>query len=175
MRRWRAAAVAAVSLIVPSTFASCSSTSGPAPPRSIPSGWKSYTFGEAEISVPADWTIHRTYKCIDRSAPGTLQLGRRPTDLSDCETVFRNANTVTLSSPPPASYLKRPFFCPAMKLNGLEVDVGPCGTSDPAAIVEYVAPSLGVEAVGTGTVKEDVTGSGAGTIVGRVLHTLRKA
>ncbi len=170
---------AASLLALVSTFSACSSNSGTAtrhkPPSSlitVPRGWKTYTYGKAEISVPGDWVVHRTYPCVDRPAPGTLELGR-PIVLSSCQAIFRDATTVTLS-PIPAGSINRSFECPPREMNGQQVYVGPCTTSNPAGIVEYLIPALGVEAVGTGDSKENVTGPGAATVVGRVLHTLRR-
>ena len=128
--------------------------------------------GNAKISVPSDWVVHGARHCVNRSASGTLQLGS-PKFLSKCQVVDRDANTVTLT-PIPTGGIARPSVCPPMKMNGLQVIVGPCGSSDSAGLVSYVIPVLGVEATGTGTFTENVTGPGEGTIVGRVLHTLRK-
>jgi hypothetical protein len=169
---------AAVIGILAVILAACgSATSSPASSpgtttMSVPHGWKTFAYRKAKISVPSDWVVHRTASCVDRTAPGTLELGR-PTILSNCEAVARDATTVTLS-PLPAGGVNRSFVCPPMKLNGLKVYFGPCTTSNPAGIVVYLIPSLGVGAVGTGTSTENVTGPGEGTIVGRVLHTLRK-
>ena len=138
----------------------------------MPRGWKTYTYGEAEISVPGDWVVHQTYPCLDRAAPGTLELGR-PVVLSNCQAILRDATTVTLS-PIPTGAINRSSVCPPREMNGQQVYVGPCTTSNPAGIVEYLMPALGVEAVGTGRNNENVTGPGATTVVGRVLHTLRR-
>ena len=94
--------------------------------------------------------------------------------VSNCQVVIRDSNTVTLT-PIPETATIGPLVCPPMRrMNGLRVSVGPCGSSDAAGLVIYLIPSLGVEAVGTGTSTENVTGAGEGTIVGRVLHTLRQ-
>jgi len=140
---------------------------------SIPHGWRSYSFERARISVPSSWAVrHNDGNCPDRSAPGTLVLGppKRP---ALCSSGMANANTVSLSVLPANDPLVT--SCPKSKVNGLVVIVAPCGSSDPAGIVLYLIPALRVQAEGTGTSDEDVTGPGAGTIVGRVLHTIRPA
>jgi hypothetical protein len=63
--------------------------------------------------------------------------------------------------------------CPAIKINGLDAHVLPCASSNARGIIQYVVPALGIEAVGTGTSGENVSGAGTNTVVGRILHTLR--
>ena len=139
-------------------------------PDSIPHGWRTYRYGRVRISVPSDWTaVHCPVLFL--SAPGTLDLGK-PTVPTQCPAGFEDGNTVTLSSLPPGDYYAA--LCPTIRVNGLLVHVGPCGSSNPGGMVFYVIPSLGVQAVGTGTNTENVTGPGTETVVGRVLHTLRR-
>ena len=64
-------------------------------------------------------------------------------------------------------------LCPAITVNGLSVHVLPCTGSSDKGIVQYLVPSLGIEAVGAGTSGEDVTGTGTDNIVDQALHTLR--
>lgn len=140
---------------------------------SIPHGWRSYSYQGARISVPNDWAVVRGGNCQNRSTPGTLYLGM-PTQPWLCSSVLANANTVTLSSLPGRV---DPFLdsCPRIQVHDLNVMVGPCTSSNAAGIVLYLIPALRLEAEGTGTSGENVTGPGADTIVGRVLHTLRSA
>ena len=140
-------------------------------PVSIPQGWKTYTYRLLRISVPSDWAVeHVNNTCPVRSAPGTLNLSG--SKISLCYTGTGNANSVTLLSlPADNEYMS---LCPTISVNGLAAKVGPCGGSNAAGIVVYWIPALGVQAVGTGTDNENVTGPGTGTVVGRILHTLRR-
>jgi hypothetical protein len=166
-----ASLVIASSLLGTCFSAIASATMRTSHPASVPRGWKTYTYGKAIISVPSDWAVERNHACPVRSAPGTLNLGtpKRPSECPAPE--YLDANTVRLSPLLPSDLLES---CPTISVNGLRVHVGPCGSSDPGGLVYYVIPSLGVQAVGTGTNNENVTGPGTGTVVGRVLHTLRR-
>jgi hypothetical protein len=82
-------------------------------------------------------------------------------------------NSVTIAPLLPGSTFRQ-TACPPVKVNRLTVYIGPCSTSNAAGITEWSVPALEVQALGTGTASENVTGSGDGTVVGRVLHTLRR-
>lgn len=140
-------------------------------PSSVPKGWKTYTYGKARISSTGDWAVERDSDCPIRSASGTLSLGN-PKRLSQCPDGFPNANLGMLSPLSGGDHYNS--LCPPIRVNGLDMNVGRCATSDAAGIVIYWVPALGVQAVGTGTNSENVTGPGTGTVVGRVLHTLRR-
>jgi hypothetical protein len=58
-------------------------------------------------------------------------------------------------------------------VNGLHVQVGPCSSSDLNGQTTWTVPALGVEIVATD--RGTVTGAGPTTVVGRILHTLRRA
>ncbi len=140
-------------------------------PVSVPRGWKTYTYGKARISVPGTWAVEHEDDCPVRSAPGTLSLGI-PAAPSVCAALLGAADTVRLvplSAPNPFVSL-----CPTIRVHGLSVKVGPCGSSNAAGVVIYWVPALGVQAEGTGSADENVTGPATGTVVGRVLHTLRR-
>jgi hypothetical protein len=167
--------MAVATLVIASgVFGACSSIppapSTTRPPVSVPQGWKNYSYGRATISAPDNWVVQKNTDCPIRTAPGTLNLGTGGGN-APCTTGFVDANAVSLSSLPSGNgYVSS---CPPIKMNGLLVYVGPCSSSDAAGIVLYSIPSLRVQAEGTGISSEDVTGPGTGTIVGRVLHTLR--
>jgi hypothetical protein len=158
----------AVVLVPTSAAQSAPSTSH----NSVPAGWRTYIFGKVKISIPKDWAEKRGLGCPVPDAAGTLNIG----------------NSISTSCPPPGdttsvqlwrlpSKTIQPFIqsCLPMTLNGLRVYVGPCGSSNSAGLVYYFIPSLGIEALGRGTGNVNVTGPGTGTVVGRILHTLRKA
>jgi hypothetical protein len=143
-----------------------SSTPGahPSPSSSIPKGWKTYTYKEAEISVPGSWT---TRPCPDSSATGRLILGTQP--IVNCPlSGYRGTATVTLSVPSPAAVaLARNKGCGPFKVNRLVVLVSGCaipGNFDD--FIEWIFPSLGIEAVSTSAFDSD-------GIATRVLHTIR--
>jgi hypothetical protein len=138
----------------------------------VPTGWKSYTYGIARISVPRNWMVIRTGNCLPRSAPGMLVLGgsTRP---SACGAEGSNANIVSLMALPSPDWLLT--TCPKIKINHLRVTVGPCTSSNVGGVVLYLIPALGIQAEGIGTAAENVRGPGTGTIVGRVLHTIRRS
>ena len=113
--------------------------------------------------------------CPHRSSSGTLVLGLPASTTANlCVSGWTiNANTVTLSALPTRQLFNQ--NCPKMEVNGLSVTVVPCTSSNVGGVVIYVIPALGVQAEGTGTSDENVTGPGSGTIIGRILHTIRHA
>lgn len=145
-----------------------SATLKEARPGSVPQGWKTYRYGEVRISVPSDWTAEHCPGFMLGLPYFRLGIPKQ----SQCQAGLEDANTVTLSPLPPGDHDY--WQCPAIRVNGLLVHIGPCGSSNPFGRVFYVIPSLGVQAMGTGTNTENVTGPGTGTVVGQVLHTLRR-
>jgi hypothetical protein len=167
---WKFAAVALIALgasACGSTTTTVATTTTP-PTASIPSGWKTYAYGKAKISVPPSWILVSSQGCAESSAPGVLALGA-PRSLANCPV---GGNSIVVSSLPSGD-AKAMSLCPAITVNGLRVHVLPCTGSNPRGIVQYLVPALGIEAVGAGAAGEDVTGPGADSIVGQVLHTLR--
>ena len=170
----RAATTLASLLLAASVCAGCSTTSSVgSPPNSsvaIPGGWKTYTYGKAKISVPSDWVVVTNYLCPDTVAPGALYLGPSK-NLGEVCPQTPSVDTVTVT-PLPAGAANQ-SQC-TIKMNGLRVYLGPCSSSNPIGVVFYDIPSLGISAEGMGTSSQNVTGSGTGTAVGQVLHTLRR-
>jgi hypothetical protein len=166
--------MAVATLVIASgVFGACSSIppapSTTRPPVSVPQGWKNYSYGRATISAPDNWVVQKNTDCPIRTAPGTLNLGTGGGN-APCTTGFVDANAVSLSSLPSGNgYVSS---CPPIKMNGLLVTLDHAAAVTPG-IVLYSIPSLRLQAEGTGITSEDVTGPGTGTIVGRVLHTLR--
>ena len=168
---WKLAAVAVVALGAAACGpgASTGTTTVPATtPVPVPSGWHSYRFARATISVPPGWVVDTDHGCGDPSATGVLALGD-PTSLADCPV---DADSVEVSALTPAEE-RAVSLCPTITVNGLAATILPCRTGKPTDIVEYLVPALGVEAVGSGTPGADVGGTGTQTVVGQVLHTLR--
>jgi hypothetical protein len=142
---------------------------------SIPKGWKTYTYRSAVISVPRSWVVrHANYSCGDTTLPGSGTLFLLPPATSDvCVRSAFNTDSVSLSRLPTGDTYIQPS-CPPVTVNRLTTYIGPCTSSNAAGITVWSVPALGIEAIGTGTASENVTGGGKGTIVGRVLHTLRR-
>lgn len=170
-RPWTAMSLATVSfLAVVFGSGNLASAAHRASSRSVPAGWRTYTYGKVKISIPKDWAEQAGQGCPVPAAVGTLNLS--DLRLSNSCPAPTNVNMVTLMKSPskvPSQFEKS---CPPISVNGLSVYVGPCTSSNAAGLVYYDIPSLGIEAVGQGTSDENVTGSA--TIVGRILHTLRK-
>lgn len=166
---WRFAFLAFIAVVASACGSTvATTTTSTAPSVSIPIGWKTYSYGKAKISVPPSWTIASQGGCANGSAAGVLALGA-PKSLRNCP---EGANSIVVSglSSGDAQGLS---LCPAVRMNELTVHILPCGASSDRGIVQYLVPSLGIEAVGTGSSSENVTGTGTNTVVGRALHTLR--
>ncbi len=120
------------------------------------------------ISVPPTWTVVTAHGCPNHAAQGILALGA-PTRLTNCPVGVANVVVAALT---PGDARAR-AGCPAIRVNGRDAYVLPCRTAGAKDIVQYLVPALGVQAVGSGTAGQNVSGPGETTIVGRVLHTLR--
>jgi hypothetical protein len=164
-------------VVAAALFASCSSTSpssGKASPRStvaVPHGWKTYRYGKARISVPADWAVLTNYLCASSTSVGTLYLGPpKGPPYASCPSDVGQGDSVTITplSPGTADQSQCSF-----KMNGLRVHYGPRTSSNAAGVVFYDIPTLGIRAEGIGSGNQNVTGPGTGTVVGQVLHTIR--
>jgi hypothetical protein len=119
---------------------------------SVPEGWKTYTYGQAAISVPGSWEVKRDSNCPNTAAPGALLLGY-PKTLEYCLAYRSTASYVALidatdgsGSGSTASGEK-----PEM-INGLPVYVG---FGSPAAL-EWTVPALGIEITGTGPLADSI-------------------
>lgn len=166
--------VGIVVLLAAACSASTTSSEGP-PPRStvaIPDGWKTYTYGKAQISVPSDWAVMSHYLCAGLSPSGGALFLGPPKGGPDCTAPPGEGDSVAVTTIPTGTADQSQC---TIKINGLRVYFGPCGSSNAAGIVFYDIPSLGIRAEGMAgrAENENVTGPGTGTVVGRVLHTLR--
>jgi hypothetical protein len=134
---------------------------------SVPRGWKTYTYGGAAISAPPTWAVRLDFNCPD-SQSGTVELGP-PTAVSSCPAATLPTQIVSVSSPIPSlDYTS----CRSSRVNGLTVYSADCTASDAGGGVYWIVPALGVEVTGT---VSGAAGSGPGSPVYRVLHTLRPA
>ena len=85
-----------------------------------------------------------------------------PSSLANCP---MGANSIVVSSLSQGDQ-QAISLCPTIRVNGLTVHVLPCSTSNAPGIVQYLIPALGIEAVGTGTNGEPVSGTGTDSVVG---------
>jgi len=172
--RSRASALALL-LIAAIVSTGCSTNSSEGSPSTssdgVPHGWKTYTYGKAQISVPSSWSVTKNYVCTGLNTTGTLYLGP-PTGTAFCPLDIKQGGSVTVTSLPGGIN----GDSPACKLRSHEllVYVGPCSTSDAAGIVYFDVPSLGVRALGHGTYNQNVTDPEAKTVVDQVLRSIRR-
>jgi hypothetical protein len=120
----------------------------------VPKGWKTDTDGQAAISVPASWAVTRHSNCPDAAAPGTLLLGY-PQPLEYCPGYRSMMSYVALIDPADGADGGGSWSVARQKpemINGVEVYPG---FGSPAAL-EWMAPSLGLEIIGTGPMAESI-------------------
>lgn len=139
------------------TTAGTTTTATTEPPTAatdpVPVGWRTYTYGAAELAVPPTWVVEHGTNCPDGQAAGTLLLGI-PSTAQQCPMVPASPTYVVMSTTRSTSASGQPSV-----VNG--VDVYP-GFGSPSSI-EWSVPELGVQ----------LYGNGPG--VDAVLHTLRRA
>ena len=172
-----AVCVASVGLAACGTADRTSTTAtNPAAAVSTPRGWKTYVYEQAAISVPANWRVVTDHACPGPKGPGTLVLGLPSQSAVGCadSAQFAIADTVTLATFPEAISDPGLGSCAPTPVNGLEVYIGPCSSSDAKGLIWWVVPALGVQAQGTQRGGRS-TGKLSTTVVGRVLHSLRRA
>jgi hypothetical protein len=152
------AAVAVLALLL----AACSSsTNAPSTTTnvSIPSGWKTHTYGKMAIAVPSNWAVKRGTNCPNAPAPGTLLLGL-PAVLSYCAAFQYPKSVVTVSQlSSETSTTNVPAGQKPVTINGIPVYLGFGSTT----MLQWTVPSLDVQITGTGPNSN------------RVMHTLHKA
>ncbi len=130
------------------------STGSASPSVSVPKGWTTYSYGKAAISVPSNWEVKHDTNCPNTNAPGALLLGY-PKVLEFCPE-YSDVSYVAVFDIPAGSASSSAPQKPTM-VNGVPVMIG---FGSPSTI-EWTAPSLGVEIIGTGP------------DTNRILHSLR--
>ena len=133
---------------------------------SSPSGWPTYTYRAAAISVPSSWAVRRDQNCPDQSAEGTLELGL-PQVSSTCTALVVPTAGVTVSALTPGTAYAS---CSRFDINGLRAFVADCQTRQSDGVTSWAFPSLGVEVTGSGAVSARST-----ALVSLILHTVRRA
>jgi hypothetical protein len=119
----------------------------------VPRGWKTYTYGKAAVSVPADWAVTHNSACPNTTAAGILLLGSSTVSCVDYHYSSTSVAITTMQAS--AGYV---LTNPTM-VNGTPVYVQ---FGSPSRIV-WVIPSL------------DVVVAAAAPNANLILHTIRKA
>ena len=163
MSNKRAATTLASLLLVASVCAGCSTTSSVGTPPistvAVPSGWKTYTYGKAKISVPGDWVVKYDTDCPNAAPTGALLLGSSTAPGSCLPFQIPNGVVRVDRLGAKASAWSVPAGQKPVSVNGIPVYVG---YGSPSTI-QWTVPSL------------DVQVTGAGPDSNRVVHTLCKA
>jgi hypothetical protein len=146
--------------VLPLLMAACigSTTTSTTTTVSIPSGWKTYTYGKMAIAVPSTWVVEHDTNCVDTAAPGALLLGFSIS--SQCPASPRPGSYVAVLQFNPETY---PFSLPPpgkpVIINGIPAWGGlPSPESG-----GWIVPSLRVQM------------SGSGPDSNRAIHTLHRA
>ena len=124
----------------------------PGPTVTTPAGWVPVAYGDAQISVPSDWTVEYEQACWSWRAPGTVEVG--PGGNGYCPSNGGRAVPVVALGPRPA--LVKVTSGPRESVNGLTL----IRYFHNAAETSYFVPSL------------DVTLTLMGEGAQRVIHTL---
>jgi len=145
-------------LVLLGTACSNSTTASSANPTvSIPSGWKTYTYGKVAIAVPSSWTVKHNTDCPNPAPAGALLLGASAEPPSCLPTQMPSSVVRVLSAEPSAKRVstdEKP-----VTINGIPVYVGFGSPS----MDELTVPSLDVQVTGTGPDSSEV------------MHTLHRA
>lgn len=138
---------------------SSTKASSPTTTVSIPSGWKTESYGKVAIAVPSDWAVKHGVNCPNAPAPGTLLLGL-PAVLSHCPLYQYPKSVVTVSQLTSAtSTTKVPTGQKPVTINGISVYAG---FGSPTTLY-WIVPVFDIQIVGTGPDSS------------QILHTLHKA
>ena len=134
--------------------------SGTASTVSVPSGWKTYTYGKLALAVPATWAVKHDTACQTGGGEGLLLLGR-PTNPSSCTPPRAPTNLVAVTQFQ-GKVTKYIVGIRPVSLNGVPVyyePINPGGGQVGGG--EWFIPSLGVQVVITGPDTDQI---------GRMLH-----
>jgi hypothetical protein len=123
---------------------------------SIPRSWKSYTYHDLRVSVPADWAVVRGPQCPPTTGPGYLLLGP-PANGRACESSADPAKTVIFDRPGGDDAAIVADSLGPFKINGVGVYLVSIDVMADLGII----PSLGEEF------------SISGPDANRILHTFR--
>jgi hypothetical protein len=152
--------------ILPSVFASKPLTAIDL--SATPAGWVPVAYGDAQVSVPADFKVFYTdAQCSSILLPGTLLVGGA--SMSNCPPGSTKPNGTLVHFHP---LVRNPAFWRDEKpthLNGLVIYLGPgmdpllAGNGLEYEANDYIVPSLGIEVAGVGPLAK------------RILNTLSRS
>lgn len=144
----------------------------------LPNGWRTQVYGKAAISVPANWTVVLDASCPPSSKYGTLFLGGPRIPGISCPAPLGSGPAITVMQLGQLGLGSQPVSpnCNPHTVNHLRVFVGPCPASDHVngGLTTWTIPALGIQ-VSAGTNDNVYTGVSIDTLVGKVLHTIRRA
>jgi hypothetical protein len=168
-RRWTASVLSAVAVLAAVTLPLTLASSGQPPPQlgspaaqasvpltdtaATPRGWAPVAYGDAQISVPADWRVATTPVC-GRAAPGYVVLGNMSTNLIVQNPRCRQApNTAAILLGAPGK--GRGALAGATKINGIPVESVLLAPSEDGS-VSYFVPGLHVMVTAHGSLARRV-------------------
>jgi hypothetical protein len=162
----------------------CSSSAAPGQSKpapsltaQLPSGWRTHVYGKAALSVPASWVVVLDASCPPSAKYGTLFLGGLRYPGISCPAALGSGPAITvthLGLTGPGSQPTSPN-CNPHTVNHLRVFVGPCATADivNGGLTIWTIPTFGIQV--SAVTNDDVyTGARTDTLVGKVLHTIRR-
>ena len=147
-------------------------------PVRVPTGWSTHVYGRAAISVPPTWTVVLDANCPSATQVGTLFLGGPWDPGLFCPAALSSGPSVTVTNlgmPGIGTGPAQQNDCNPTTVNHLRVFVGPCErTRNAGGLTTWTIPALGSQVVAT-TSGGGTAGSPTGTVVDKVLHTIRRA
>ncbi len=171
-----AIAICALALVATgcwSTNAAPGTTTTAGHPASNTSGWVVHVYGSAAISVPPNWVVENNSTCLTMGRSGTLLLGPTPPG-PICSEAIANQTSVNIVPLSPNALRYAPCIRARIKSNGMTVYIEPCSTSDASGEIIWLIPALNVEVCAIDG-SAAFNGTSTDTVVGRVLHSIRRA
>lgn len=106
-----------------------------------PAGWIPVDFGDAQLSVPADWHVAYDAGCVPPAPPGVLYVGSSGYD--HCPAFAAAVSPVVLLEPLPVQSSSPATAAPSRMINGIDVR----GQMEHDGYGIYAVPSLGVDVI----------------------------
>jgi len=126
---------------------------------SIPSGWKTYTYGKMAIAVPSSWVVKHDTDCPNAGPAGALLLGSSTAPASCLPTQIPSSVVRVERLSGETSATAVPVGQKPVSINGIPVYLG----FGSITFVQWTVPTLNVQITGTGPDSN------------QVMHTLHEA
>ena len=126
---------------------------------SIPSGWKTYTYGKMAIAVPSSWVVKHDTDCPNAAPAGALLLGSSTAPGSCLPTQIPSSVVTVERLSGETSATAVPVGQKPVSINGIPVYLG----FGSITRVQWTVPTLNVQITGTGPDSN------------QVMHTLHEA